>query len=431
MNDHFLKTKGVNHVYVTYSDLHGITRGKLLSVAAYRQRSEFGLGNCCGVFSKDVTGTPVLATEILWEHGASDNRLCPCPESMRMAPWLTGCATMVADVFKPNGEPLSVSPRYILKRVIEQFHTATGCLPVVGYELEFSLLNQAQQFVSHGTQAYSIHQMTKAAQPLDALVAALVDFDMPLESLVAENSDGQYEISLRHCDALTMADHLFQTKHLIKEVAQRAGYNASFMAVPRNGVAPNSLHVNVSLPDHDNGFQVVDGRPSATMARCIAGLLHGANDALPLFLPTVNAFKAPYANSFFPHSASWGLDNRSVLVRVPVQSGKGCRLEFRLPTSDANPYLALSGVLALMMKGIVNETSLADPVMGNAFEREDLPRLDFRFDHALERLERQSWLSDVLGASFMSTFLIVKHQEDKLFKAHVTDWERRTYETFF
>ncbi len=432
MAENISYTADVEHVYVAYSDIHGISRGKLFTASSYRSIAKIGMRNCCGVFSKDVTGTPVSETGILWEHGADDNYMRPCPETLRLAPWREGCAMVVADVLEPDGSPLLVAPRHALTRVVERFRAATGADPVVGIELEFSLLNRNGAYASHGTQAYSLHQMTEASDFFDALAIALNKAEIPVEGISAENCDGQYEVSLHHTNALAMADLLFQTKHIIKEIARRNGYRATFMGLPDNGLAPNGLHVNVSISDTDHAFSVAeDDTPSPELGRSIAGLLAYSNDALSLFLPTINAFKAPMADSFFPLSASWGFDNRSVLVRVPDRSGPGCRVEFRLPTADANPYLAVAGVLALMQRGLETEGDLPSPVSNNAFERNDLPPLDFRFEEALDRLSALDWLADALGAPLMQTFLIVKKREAERFRSHVTDWEKEVYGTFF
>lgn len=428
----FLNSNSISHIYVLYPDLHGIVRGKLLSVDAYRSIKDTGMRNCCGVFSKDATGTPVMETEILWKNGADDNFMIPCVDTLRLAPWKSGFATVIADVYEPDGKPLLVSPRHVLKHTIEQFRAAVKAHPVVGYELEFSLLDRANQFVSQGTQAYSIHQLSRAADVLDVLADSLHASGIAIEGMVAENCDGQYEVSLRHTDALGMADNLFQTKHMIKEIAQRAGLSATFMALPDNGLAPNSLHINVSLSGGGQEFRVCpDSTLTASLASSIAGALEKSNDLLPLFLPTINAFRAPYADSFFPKSASWGFDNRSVLVRVPERLASSCRLEFRLPTADANPYLALSGMLALIARGIEKEIPLADPVTGNGFDRNDLPLLDFNFARALDRLEQQNWLYKYFDKDALDVFLVVKRSEQKKFKSYVTDWEKNTYRNLF
>ncbi|WP_423906924.1 glutamine synthetase family protein [Candidatus Spongiihabitans sp.] len=432
MTENILNTATLEHIYVAYADIHGICRGKLLTANSYQSIAKTGMRNCCGVFSKDVTGTPVLETGILWEHGADDNYMRPCPETLRPAPWRDGCAMVIADVLESDGNPLPVAPRNALARVIEQFRAATGAKPIVGVELEFSLQHKDRTFANRGTQAYSLHQMTEASDFLDTLAIALNKAEISVEGIAAENCDGQYEVSLHYTNALAMADLLFQTKHIIKEIAQRSGYHATFMGLPDNGLSPNGLHVNVSLSGVDHAFSVAeDDTPSPELRRSIVGLLTHSNDALSLFLPTINAFKASVDGSFFPLSASWGFDNRSVLVRVPDRNGAGCRVEFRLPTADANPYLAVAGVLALMQRGLETEGRLSSPVYDNAFERNDLPLFDFSFENALKRLSALDWLADALGTPLMQTFLTVKKREAEHFQVHVTDWEKETYGTFF
>ena len=117
VNDMSSTGRDIDHVYVTYADLHGVTRGKIFSADRYQSIAESGMRNCCGVFSKDATGTPVPETGIVWENGADDNFMFPCPETLRAAPWRDRCAMVVADVFEPDGAPLSVSPRHALKRI--------------------------------------------------------------------------------------------------------------------------------------------------------------------------------------------------------------------------------------------------------------------------------------------------------------------------
>ncbi|HEV7369294.1 glutamine synthetase family protein [Arenibaculum sp.] len=432
----FLARNGVRSVYVAYSDIHGVVRGKRFPLAGFARIVRDGMRNCCGVFSKDATGTPVEATGILWENGADDNQMRPCLETLALAPWSPDAAIVLADVFDADGSPLPQAPRHVLRRVVERFRAATGAEPVVGCELEFTVQRADGVPPSAGTQAYSLQQMTLGGPFLDTLAAALETAGIPVGSIAAENSDGQFEIGLDHCGALAQADRMFLAKHLVKAVAAGHGWRATFMGMPATGASPNGLHVNLSLRAHGADgpgrtlFEMAGGRPNRAMAGAIAGLLAHSDDALSLLLPTLNSFKAPYADTFFPRQASWGLDNRSTLVRVPETEGEGCRIEYRLPTADANPYLAVATVLGMVERGLADGRELPAAVAGNGFARTDLPQLDFHFDRALDRLAAREWLHDLLGAAFTRTFLTVKRAESERLQAVVTDWERSTYGTF-
>jgi glutamine synthetase len=432
----FLARNGVRTVYVAYSDIHGIVRGKRFPLPAFARIVRDGMRNCCGVFSKDATGSPVEATGILWENGADDNQMRPCLETLTLAPWSPETAIVLADVFDADGSPLPQAPRHVLSRILQRFRTMTGTEPVVGCELEFTVQHADGTPPTTGTQAYSLQQMTLGGPFLDALATTLDTAGIPVGGIAAENSDGQFEIGIDHCDALTQADRMFLAKHLVKAVAASHGWRATFMAMPATGTSPNGLHVNLSLRGHGAGgadgplFEATEGRPNRFMAGAIAGLLAHSNDALSLLLPTLNAFKAPHADTFFPRHASWGLDNRSTLVRVPETQGDGCRIEYRLPTADANPYLAIATVLGMVERGLADAPGLPDPVTGNGFARTDLPPLAFHFDRALDRLAAREWLHELLGAAFTRTFLTVKRAESERLQAVVTDWERSTYGTF-
>jgi len=427
----FFASHNVRWVRVIYSDIHGIARGKVFSTESFADVVASGMKNCCGVFSKDLTGTPVDKTNILWEKGADDNIVVPDLETLCLVPWESGLAQVIGDVYDDDGTPLLLSPREILKRMLTRIE-GLGYGVLVGPEIEFYVFDGEGRPINTGTHAYSMHQIALAQPIIGPVVEHLRVMGVAVESFAQENASGQLEVTLRHGGALRIADWMLLTRNAIKEIGLRLGFKATFMPVPYSRATPSGCHINLSLWDFDKGqsaFRIdSDGRMSAPMREFLAGLLKYMNETLPLFLPTINSYRAAAAGSFFPVHSSWGLNNRSAAVRIPESEPHLCRLENRVPTSDCNPYLAIAGMLALGYLGLIEKPPLPPPVEGNGFEL-DLPRLDLDFATALHRFSKNYVARELLDPQFFDTFLLIKQSEFEKFSLCVTEWERDTYQT--
>jgi glutamine synthetase len=248
-----------------------------------------------------------------------------------------------------------------------------------------------------------------------------------------EFMNSQYEINLRHADALTAADRAFLLKTSVKAIAAQHGLLATFMGKPFNDQGGSGTHLHLSLArDGRNAFDgpgEADG-VSAELRHFAAGVLAHASALMAFLNPTINAYRRIQPDSLAPTHANWGWDNRSTFIRVPPERGGATRLEVRVGDGAANPYLAIAAVLAAGHDGLARELEPPEPVAGDAYRADPEhagARLPGALEEALDALEADDVLRDALGPEIVDTFLAVKRFEVERHRAWVSDWEVDEY----
>jgi glutamine synthetase len=400
--------KGIDIVRLLWSDLHGIARGKDLLAEAYDPGMEVRF--CRAMMVTDLAANPIDGPETTG-GGWPDAVARPTGMTIRHHDVLL----CVADVDDPE-----LSPRAILKAQLERLDAT----PIVGPELEFTLLDGQKQYQDRDTAGYVVGVANDPAGMLPLLLKECRE--LGAYSGNQEFGGGQFEINLRHTPALLAADRAFLFKYLVKEIAAAKGLAATFMGRPFDGKAGNGFHMHISLDNDGNVFDDPSGQYglSRTAVSFMAGVLDHAPALSAILNPTVNAYKR-LGFGLAPISAYWGLDNRAAYVRVPPERGAGARLEFRIGDGAANPYLALAALLAVGADGIDRGLIPADPVKTD--QPEGGPPLPASLGEALEALAQDKILADRLGGAFVDAFIRLKRQELDRFMRAVTDWEFREY----
>jgi glutamine synthetase len=262
--------------------------------------------------------------------------------------------------------------------------------------------------------------------------------DLGLDAFAANHEfmNSQYEINLRHSDALSAADRAFLLKTAVKDMAAMNGLLATFMGKPFNDQGGSGTHLHVSLNrdgvnalDGSGGEGVADGLAPETH-HFIAGVLAHAPALMAFLNPTVNAYRRILPDSLAPTHANWGLDNRSTFIRIPPERGAATRIELRVGDGAANPYLAIAATLAAGADGIRRELSPPPPVSGDAYHAAPEiagPPLPPSLEIALDALEQDAVLCDALGPPIVDTFLTVKRFEVQRHREWVSDWDIAEY----
>jgi glutamine synthetase len=248
-----------------------------------------------------------------------------------------------------------------------------------------------------------------------------------------EFMNSQYEINLRHSDALSAADRAFRLKTAVKDIAAQHGLAATFMGKPFNdqGGSGTHLHISLSRDDH-NAFDAPDGEngTSSDMGAFAAGVLQHASALMAFLNPTINAYRRIQPDSLAPTHANWGWDNRATFIRIPPERGGATRIEIRVGDGSANPYLAIAAVLWAGADGIKQGLTPPAPVAGDAYRAdpdvigEELPQT---LEAALDALESDQLLREGLGEEIVGTFLAMKRFEIERHRAWVSDWEIEEY----
>jgi glutamine synthetase len=408
-------------------DPAGIARGKRLTVEAFEAALSGGLSFPSSLYGLDATGANVDASGLVWEEGDADR---PCRidlATLAPVPWRAGGAQVLAGLGEADGEPFFADPRAVLASVAARFEPL-GLAPVAALELEFCLLDRRRNRHRSELKPGAVYGL----EPLDAEDAFLARLrsycvlqDLAVKSAVSEYAPGQLEVNLGHvADSLRAADQAFLLKRAIKAAARADGRIATFMAKPFAERASNGMHVHVSLVDRDGGNRFA-AEPAA-LRHAIGGLQATMAEAMLIFAPNANSFRRLRPRSYAPTAPSWGYNNRTVALRVPLGPAAARRIEHRTAGADANPYLVLAAVLAGIHHGLCERLEPDAPITGNAYVQVP-PALPLSWDRAIDALEEAAVLPDYLGAEFCRLYRVCRAAERDRFADLVTPAEYAWY----
>ena len=422
-------------------DLNGIARGKIVRRHELLPIFRSGRHLPGSILGLDVTGEDVEETGLVWSDGDADRRAWPIAGSLVPLPWTSPPRGEVRlALFELDGTPMAADPRHALARQVK-FMEADGFHPVLAYELEFYLLDRAHVADGNfqplrlplsgerpeGIQVYGVTELDRLEPFIDAVYRGAEAQGLPVETMISEYAQGQFELTLRHGDALRAADDLAMLKRLLRALAVRHGMMASFMAKPFAGRAGSGMHVHASLADAGgkNLFADQGEALSPLLRHAVAGLLGTMHESMLVFAPHLNSWRRFSAQSYAPTMPTWGTNNRSVAVRIPAGAPAGRHLEQRAAGIDSNPYLVGATVLAGMRKGILAHADPGPETTAYAeTPSDDLPP-DWR--SAIETATRSSFLKEALGESLHHVFLALKRAEYRRFASEVTALERTLY----
>jgi glutamine synthetase len=430
---------------VIFTAMSGVPRGKRLRRHEILPVYDYGRFLPGSILVCDITGQDCADTGLVWEDGDADRLAKPAPGTLVPAPWLgADTAQVLTSLYELDGAPNDLDPRHVLRGVLERF-AADGLTPVVACELEYYLVDPArtpaggvtlagaydtgQKPTLHGV--YGLRELEDFSPFLRDLWAAADTQGVPLEGAIAEYAPGQLELTLKHGpDALRAADEAVMYKRLAKGVAVRHGCEATFMAKPFAERAGSGLHLHVSVNDAagNNIFASEDPAGEPPLRHAVGGLKATLADGMAIFAPNANSYRRFRANSYAPVAPTWGVNNRTVSLRVPAGPPKGRHIEHRVAGADANPYLALAALLAGVHHGLTHAIDPGPPVTGDGYAAaaaSDL-RLPTTWFAAVDHFERSEVMRDYLGDRFVTMFGKVKRTEqDRFFEVVSTldyDW---------
>jgi glutamine synthetase len=335
-----------------------------------------------------------------------------------------------------KGQSVEVSPRRVLQRLLEKYE-ARGWFPVVAPEVEFYLTSQSTGEEVDNTAAdeldtrldglidpYGIDGLHDLGAFFEQLSKHCQVQDISLEGVSRELGPGQYEVNFQHGTPVKLADDVFHFKRTLKRVAHEHGMRVTFLAKPVAAGPGSSMHIHQSVYDAhgQNVFVDSDGSNSKLFEYFLGGLQRYQREALLMFAPYANSYRRFLNYSSSPVNLEWGVDNRTVGLRVPISAANARRIENRLPGSDVNPYLAIAGTLACGLLGMTEELTPRPPVKGSAY---DLPfALHRHLYEALDAFRDSSAMRGILGDDFVTLYSKVKEMEYKAFQSRLSDWER-------
>ena len=431
----------IGAVQVFLTDLCGVARGKNIRREELEAIYRHGRNVAGSILGHDITGEDVDATGLVWDTGDADLLCRPVAGTLVPAPWLAApTAQLMLSMYTSAGAPADADPRHALARA-EQRLQALGLQPVLACEIEFYLLRADAegrlQPAGGGRgserakiEAYSLTRLDDLAPLFDAIYRGAAAQGLPVGTLMSEYAPGQFEITLAHrADALRAVDEAILFKRLVRGVAAQHGCIATFMAKPFSERAGSGLHLHLSLADAAgrNLCAAEDPAGSELLRHAIGGLKASMADALAVFAPNGNSYRRFQSQSYAPTAPIWGINNRSVSLRVPGGPPDSRHVEHRIAGADANLYLAAAAVLAGAEQGIRERLDPGAPVSGNGYAQAGERVLPATWQEALERAGRSGFLARALGAETARMFLAVKAQECRKFAAQVTELDYAWY----
>lgn len=426
---------------VLLPDINGQLRGKWVSRENLAKVFAGGFKLPVSTVAFDIWGRDIGAT--VFDDGDADGVCLPEAATLAPVPWLprpTG--QVLVSMGTVHAGPYAGDPRTVLANVLARY-AAIGLRPVIAAELEFYLFGLERNAdgtprhtqiasggrVPVGGQTYGIEAMQDVSELMHGVREAALVQGLPVDTLITEAAPSQFEINLHHRDdALRACDEALLLKRAIKGVARRQGRLASFMAKPFGNLAGNGMHVHFSLIDAQGRNVFDDGtdQGSDRLRHAVAGCLATMPEAMALFAPNYNSYRRFRLGSHAPHAPTWGYENRTAAVRIPGGSRSAIRIEHRVCGADANPYLAVAGILAGALMGIEQRLAPTAPVVGDAYAQTPpgLPRFWFE---ALRCFEKSAFVGEYLGEELRRVLLMSKWQELEEFLGHVSPLEYDAY----
>ena len=422
----FSLPEGTHTVILGVGDLNGLMRGKRIPADQWPRICGSGNALAMSLFTMDMTcdvwETPVVG----FANGFPDCHIFPMHPPVAV-PWEPGVAMCFARAEGMDHGPLTVDPRQALLRQVERA-TAIGIDLQVGTELEFYLLDpDTGRPRDKGNDCYGLARAAELEPVLGPMRRELAEMGIPIEQSNPEYAAGQVEVNIRYDSAMIAADRVVMFRSLVKQLAARHGLNATFMAKPFIDESGNGFHLHYSLWWEGKNIFADAGKLNDRGRHFLGGMQQRMAEASICGAATVNAYRRRQPLSFCPVNASWGLDNRTVALRVIEGSDSAVRIEKRDAGADCNPYLLMAADIAAGLDGIEGKTEPTAITTGNAYEDDNAPPIPLDLADAISLARNSGWLRDVLGTDQHEIWLQQAERELAFFNQQVTPFETARY----
>jgi glutamine synthetase len=407
--------RGIKYFMISYTDLFGSQRAKLVPAAAIAG------------MQKNGAGFAGFATWLDMSPADPDMFALPDPETLIQLPWKPEVGWLASDVWM-DGAPVEQGPRTVLKKTIEAA-AELGLEMKTGVECEFFLVNK------DGSAIADASALMRRYDVITEICDAMLALGWEAYQNDHEDANGQFEMNWSFAPALITADRHVFFKFMVKSIAEKHGLRATFMPKPFLGLTGSGCHAHVSVWQGDkNLFEDEAGELGLAELgyHFIGGIIKNAEALCALTNPTINSYKrinAPRTTSgatWAPNTVTYSGNNRTHMIRIPEPG----RFELRLADGATNPYLLQAGVLAAGLDGITHKISPGQRLDINMYtdghKVEHAKRLPLNLLDALRALEDSATLAAALGESFVKSYAKLKHNEWNDYAAHLSEWERQS-----
>ncbi len=428
-------------------DPNGIGRGKMIRRHELLSLYRVGRNLPTSILGLDVTGEDVEETGLIWQNGDGDQVVWPIPGTLKPLTWTSPPrAQVLVSMYDLDGVEAGSDPRHAMVRQLSAL-AKKGLRPAGAFELEFFLFSSERDAdgtfraapatldgrPGNGTQVYGLEELDGMQGLFSDIYAAAAAQDLPLESLISEYAPGQYELTLHYReDFARAADDLVVLKRLVRGVARRHGITACFMAKPLPSYAGSGMHLHMSMLDEkdQNVFsETTPGQLMPILHHAVGGMLATMADSMIIFAPHANSWRRFAAKSYAPVAPNWGVNNRSVAIRIPAGAVRARRFEHRVAGVDANPYLVGATILAGMLAGIERELDPGHPVTGNGYDTIDRSKITIPRDwrSAIDLAKSSDFLRHALGETLHRSYIAIKEAEFFRVASEVSELDYRLY----
>ena len=375
----------------------------------------------------------------------ADMYLHPDLDTFLILPFEEGVARFICDVYTPSGEPFVGDPRFILKQAIKKMQSMGIETLNIGFEPEFYLFklqpDGTPSLSSADSASYFDLSPFDGGEEIRKEIALMLEkMNFIVQTSHHEVGPGQNEITFKYADVVSACDKVQTFKQVVKVIARKRGYLASFMPKPLYGQAGNGMHTNCSLFDKEGHNLFYDEKDPMQLSllcrKWICGLLNHCRELALLTNPIVNSYKRLVSGYEAPIYACWSDANRSSLIRIPAARGLSTRTEMRNVDPCANPYLALAAILRCGLDGIENtsEKDLIAPVKDNLFALDEdtinsmgIKHLPETLHEAVGEFKKSEIIKDTLGSHIFPKYLEAKEKEWKEYHTSVSQYEINKY----
>ena len=418
--------EGTHTVVLGMGDLNGLLRGKRIPAENWANICESGMALSNAIFAIDMTCDVWDTPYTNWDTGYPDVHVMPIGE-VHPIPWEEGVVYSFSESVGTDHQPVAIDPRASLVRVLQKA-SDMGYETRIGTELEFYLLDKdTLKPRDRGIQVYGLPRAAELEHVLGPMRRHLTTVGIPIEQSNPEYAAGQVEVNIRYDEALIAADRVVTFRGLVKELGNSHGYHATFMSKPFFAESGNGFHVHHSLWKDGENQMADNGTLSEFGRHYLAGLQKYMAEMSMVSATTPNAYRRRQPYSFCPTNNTWGIDNRTVGLRVILGNDSAVRVEKRDGSADCNPYLLLALEIAAGLKGIEDSLEPTSETVGNGYEVEGHQSIPTDLGTAVALARESDLMAEVLGPDLLEILIQQSEREIEFISNQVTPVEIERY----
>ena len=410
-------------IQVAVADLNGILRGKILPSKNAKKLKNKSIRLPLSALNLDLLGEDIENSPLVFKSGDTDGYISSTGREPFRFKWLENAPLFYPCwMFTDDDENLLGDARHTLNKTLNGYKEK-GWTVTAATEMEFYLVNAWNDSLKPPINPKTNNQLicadvlsTQDLNDFEVILSeiqeACLEAGIDFESITSESGCGQFEVTLKHRNALLAADDALFLKIITKGVAIKHGLTATFMAKPYFDQPGNGMHVHFSILDNNgqNIFSNGGNSGSQFLKNAIGGCISAMKASTLIFAPFENSYERLTPRAHAPTGISWAYENRTAAIRIPMGSPSSKRIEHRVAGGDANPYLLFTAILGAALKGIEYQMDAPKPIQGDAYSL-NLPQLAKNWIDAIELFENDDDIKNIFPESLVANLVLTKKQE--------------------